>query len=272
MNSVNMVSLAHCLRLAAVVGVLSLHSVAAASQTVGTVRFSDVAVTTAADNTAALMVLQGDVFAVEGFTLRELIRYAFATRGVVTDAQIIGLPAWASRTRFNIRARVHASRPLTDLSLAMPELANLVSAEFALQYRLSQGVVVGFALSEYSSAVEHPTVFRGDCATLRFGQCGTHGTRAGVLLGKGATMDELARSLQALDELGRPVLNATRRSGRFEWHVEYSPGGSTEQPQLSAQPNSLLAQLQKKLGLTLVRRNVEVLTLKVQSASLPKKS
>jgi uncharacterized protein (TIGR03435 family) len=65
------------------------------------------------------------------------------------------------------------------------------------------------------------------------------------------------------DQVGRPIVNNTGLTGRYDIHLRFAPAGSDNSPQFDADVASVFTAIQEQLGLRLepAKAPVEVLVI-----------
>jgi uncharacterized protein (TIGR03435 family) len=192
-------------------------------------------------------------------TLRFLIKIAYD----ISDDQIAGGPGWMNSARFDVQGKpavATAGDPQTmtkDQILLFHEpirlrLQRLLADRFQLELRKESKPMPIFALV---TAKNGPKMKRdsetGDAEM-------TTGSGRGILTAKRADMASLARFLSE-GQTGRPVVDMTGLTGKFDFRLEWTPDPSLNGPmapnvqQPVADPGgiSIFTALQQQLGLRL---------------------
>ena len=155
------------------------------------------------------------------------------TRGN-SDLRLEGGPDWTMTDRYTITAK--ADRPVSPYMLRGPMLQALLEDRFKLKIRRETRETPLYALTVAKGGAKLKKFEEGSCTIrdttvypapqLQPGQpefCRNGlmvGSRKVTLESKGETMAEFARRLNAS---GRPVVDRTGLSGRYEIHLEFAP-------------------------------------------------
>jgi uncharacterized protein (TIGR03435 family) len=227
-----------------------------------------------------------------GTTVRALVLRAFGLH----ESQLIGAPDWTGSDRFDIDARTAA--PLAGGPDALlPMVRTLLADRFGLRVHDETRELPAFLLTyarrdRTLGPAIRPT--QADCsgsasvpteaqirASARDGwpPCGmvyvvsfTTGGPEGVVKIRfrrsAVTMKDLASTLH--NQVGRPVLDRTGLSGRYDLEYSYSPQPNQNSPVADAQNlPSLSVALEEQLGLKLESQRTDVAVLVVDSISKP---
>jgi uncharacterized protein (TIGR03435 family) len=212
-------------------------------------------------------------------SLRWIIRWAYGLR----DYQVIGLPGWADRQRFEIRATY--SPASADAATVRTMLLRLLADRFAMQSHREQREIRLYQLvkaNENESLGPKLTASNVDCqkvaasppAPSANGQrprptCIAFGG-ADQITGFTKTMADLAR---ALDEVvGSPVVDRTGLTGTWDYDLRWTrPAGPPAEP--NKQPIESSAEvftgLREQLGLKLEATRAPYDVLVVDAVSRP---
>ncbi len=182
-------------------------------------------------------------------TLMGIIESAFEVR----DFQILGAPGWAKSDRYNIVARSASADTSSEISVTRRKLQTLLSQRFQLKSHQETRDLPIYVLSTGKSGSKLKEGKASDAPGGILRACGQ-------ITGTRASMANLTAYLSR--ELGRPVQNHTDLSGRYDFHVDWTPdsgpcaGSATDGP-------SLFTALQEQLGLKLesTRGPVEVIVI-----------
>jgi uncharacterized protein (TIGR03435 family) len=200
--------------------------------------------------------------------VRLLTYIRFAYKASLTQEQsdsiLAQLPKWVASDRFEIQARAEGNPTKDQMRLMMQ---SLLADRFKLAIHFETRDVPVFALTLVKPGKTGPTLrphadgppcdapdvfpLRCDAAMLEMKPNRMH--QAGA---RNVTMASLADFLPSLAGLGRPVLDQTGLSGRFDFVVEWVPeSNGTLPPNAGAQPHSqgpaFLKALGEQLGLKL---------------------
>jgi uncharacterized protein (TIGR03435 family) len=224
-------------------------------------------------------------------TLRELVSIAYPTDGgrFRHANQLVGGPGWFSAARFDIVAKAEESRIDTNrsgftASAADREavervrlmLQHLLAGRFALRVHHETRQLPIYELVRLDNRGELGRDLRRaitDCAAewkkqgmpdARSVACGSiqSGGRGGRATGSAVEMGPFVRDLY--DWTGRPVVDRTGLTGRFDFTLTWAPEGST-----GTDAPSIFTAVQEQLGLRLVPARGPVDVLVVDAAERP---
>lgn len=198
-----------------------------------------------------LIRLTGDKFSATGFTLRDLIAFAYQ----VDVSQILGGPKWFATDRYDVLGKPDREGPLSrDTARVM--LRALLANRFQLKIHQETREMPVYVLTVNNSGPKMKQRTEGDGGEktrLTF-----QGTKA---TGRNVTAKVLAEELGAM-VLNRPVLDRTGIAGTFDLNLSWS----TE----SGQGNGVAASVKSELNdpdlFTAIR---EQLGLKLEAAKGP---
>ena len=223
-------------------------------------------------------------------TLRELVAIVYPTEGgrFRHASQLIGEPGWFNSTRFDIIARAEGfqgdtNRPgftATQAELeAVERVRQMVQRLLAERFKLRvhhetrQLPIYALVIAKGSGELG-PDLRRSarDCIEEWKSQgmpdarnlaCGSiQGARVGRMTGHAAELGPLVRDLY--DWTGRPVVDRTGLTGRFDFTLNWAPEGSTD-----AAAASIFTALQEQLGLKLEATTGPIDVLVVDAVERP---
>jgi uncharacterized protein (TIGR03435 family) len=195
-------------------------------------------------------------------TLMGIIESAFEVR----DFQIAGAPRWANSDRYHIVARSASndSTPETgdrsvEISATRRKLQTLLSQRFQLKAHYETRDLPIYVLAAGKSGSKLKEGKASDTPAGIQKMCGQ-------MTGTRASISNLTTYLSR--ELGRPVQDRTGLSGRYEFHVDWTPdagpcAGST------TDAGSLFTALQEQLGLRLESTKGPVTVIVIDSVEKP---
>jgi uncharacterized protein (TIGR03435 family) len=222
----------------------------------------------------------GGLVTVTNNNLRNIIRNAFG----ITNAQIVGGPAWIDEDRFDITARGTGQFAQRE---AMVMMQALLAERFSLRTHSERREMPAYALvlarrdgalgpQMKKADVDCQALFAAVTAGGKMPERGPNGNlpcaisvrpAQGVITGSAVAMEQLARNL--VGGVGRIVVDKTGLAGVYDIHVTFSPepgqplppGAPAPQADLSAP--SLFTALQEQLGLKLEpgQEPIEVLVI-----------
>jgi uncharacterized protein (TIGR03435 family) len=224
------------------------------------------------DNSDAFNPTGGRFFA--QFTLLTFIQFAWKTRPTREQAQTIlaPLPKWVATDRFEIEARAGGNPTKDQMRLMMQ---SLLADRFhlALHFETRETAVFGLTLVKpgklgpkirphsegppCDKAVDPDVVFPERCdAQALMARPG----RALLAGSRNTTLDLIASSLAGLGGLGRPGVDQTGLTGRYDFTLEWfdetgafrpSPAAPAPGIAADAQGPSFLEALRDQLGMTM---------------------
>ncbi len=204
-------------------------------------------------------------FCTVNLALRDLIQFAYG----VPDSQIMGGPDWITSVMFDIDAK---SDPSVDLQLrALPiEQARrvkqlmvqaLLADRFALRVHQETRQLPVYALVLAKDGPDFkPSKIDG--TTIDTGRSHLH------IAGSDDTIAILARELAQL--LGRPVLNQTGLTGRYDLSLRWTPDDAVAPASASPEASpDIFTAIQEQLGLKLESTKGPVPVLVIDSVQKP---
>ena len=225
--------------------------------------FEVASVKAAAPDARGTMINIGNgMLTVKNSTFKELVATGYSLR----DFQITGGPGWIANDRFDIEAK-------SEAMAAAPKPQSMTDeqrTEFERQFkeRLRSLLAERFQLVAHTETKEMPIYAlvqaKGGSKPqpAKEVEGGNRGMRMqhGVLTGTSAPVDMLAKAMS--DSVGRPVVDKTGLSGKFDWKLEWTPDAGQLQPKAPGQTQeaapapdlsgpSLFTALQEQLGLKL---------------------
>jgi uncharacterized protein (TIGR03435 family) len=186
-----------------------------------------------------VMRLAGGRFSATGFTLRDLIAFAYE----VDISQIAGGPNWAASERYDVLGKPEKEGPLTrDIARVM--LRDLLTDRFQLKiHRETREMPVYIlTLGKNGSKMKPRTEGDGGESTRLVFQ----GAKA---TGRNVSAKVLAEELQAM-VFDRPVVDRTGLAGSFDFNLSWRPEAGASAPGDPNDPDIFTA-IQEQLGLRL---------------------
>jgi uncharacterized protein (TIGR03435 family) len=206
-------------------------------------------------------------------TLKNLIGEAYGL-GLEPGDELTGGPAWLGSTRFDVRAKAEEPRPRAELRLMM---RTLLADRFGLAMHDEARQTDGFALVVAEGG---PKLTKASGTGAKQGMTRIAGK---PLTASNTTMAQLARTLAG--SLGRPVVDATGLSDRYNFTLTWTPGdeergpfaGLSLPPEIrekmrgAADPNgpTIYTALREQLGLRLQPRQVPRDIMVIDRVSMP---
>lgn len=191
------------------------------------------------DGRQTVRLLPGGRVEVTNMTVRTLIRLAYGAR-IQSASQIVGTPVWAESEGYDLVAKAEGDAgfdPVTGQPVRLIAMVrSLLEERFKLKVHTEMREAPVYALmlankdgkfgprlSEsradcYSPANPPPQGSPPDPARM----CGIRGGNGDVTY-TGLGMQQIATSLAGYPVVGRPVVDKTGLSGRYDFHVEFVP-------------------------------------------------
>ena len=221
-------------------------------------------------------------FTATNVTLQTLIRDVYR----VQASQIVGPPDLLNSDKYDIDARMEKSvsdelRKLDPMQ-SLPERQRMLQALLADRFKLTvhhetkELPVYALIIAEngaklqqakpgdtYANGIKGPNGHPGGPGNVRMGR--------GTLTGQALSMADFVRALS--DQLGRPVLDKTGLTGRYDLNLQWTPDdsqlpmfkatGTPSASQSAASGSSLFTTMQDQLGLKLESQDspVEILVI-----------
>jgi uncharacterized protein (TIGR03435 family) len=190
-----------------------------------------------------LGVPTGNRWSATNVTVQALVSAAYGSTLPLRDEQIIGLPRWATRERFDIQARLEGKdlpeEPEGDDAVftAFAVVRTILAERFAFRAHEVAREAPIYVLRRASdrppalqaTAVDCEAILRAgpfaevlDANGWPLGPCGVR-TRPGEIVGTGGTMSGLAKYLSRVRGVEREVVDRTEIEGRFDFRIEWTP-------------------------------------------------
>lgn len=192
-------------------------------------------------------------------TMHELLQTAFGKR----RDMILGLPAWADKTRFDVQAKSvetdEATLKALPQSARLGMLRKVLEDRFQLKWHMEQREMPTYELVVNKGGIKMSV------STVTGKGSGVRGGRNGELTGINCPMDVLAVVLS--NPLQRAVVNKTGLTDKYNFTLKYTPddapaGSDAELP-------SLFTAIQEQLGLKLQPAKGLQEVLVIDSVSMP---
>jgi uncharacterized protein (TIGR03435 family) len=210
-----------------------------------------------------LIRLTGGKFSATGFTLKDLIAFAYA----VDNSQIGGGPEWLASDRYDVLGKPEKAGPLSR-EAARIMLRPLLADRFQLKFHLEAKPMSVFVLTigkNGSKLKPRAAGDSGETTRLTF-----HGASA---TGRNVPVTVLAEELQDM-VLDRPVLDKTGLAGNFDFDLVWRP-----EPKLSGTADAsaaadlnlpdIFTACREQLGLKLESRKEPAKVIVVDGAAKP---
>jgi bla regulator protein BlaR1 len=222
-------------------------------------------------------------------TLQTLIRDVYR----VQESQISGAPNWLNSEKYDIDARMEKSvadelRKLDPMQ-SLPERQRMLRALLADRFKLTlhreteELPVYVLAIAEtgpkiqeakpgdaYTNGIKGPDGRPGGPGNIRMGR--------GMLTGQALSMADFVRALS--EQLGRPVLDKTGLTGKYDVALQWTPGeselpmlsrteGTPSAPNFAPPGSAIFTAIQDQLGLELESQDSPVETLVIDHVERP---
>ncbi|HWE51355.1 MAG TPA: TIGR03435 family protein [Bryobacteraceae bacterium] len=191
----------------------------------------------------------GGKLSLEYMTLKDLIGFAWDVR----DFQISGGPKWIDSTHYDVNAKSQTAAGLLQLR---PMVQPLLAERFHLAIHKGTKDLVYYALT---IGKNEPKLTPSQTPSPQL-----HG-HGGELIGQGISISLLTGKVA--EELGRPVLDHTGLTGKYDINLRWTPDDG-EQKTDPSRP-SLFTAVQEQLGLKLESQKGPVEILIVDRAERP---
>lgn len=201
-------------------------------------------------------------------TVADMLRFCY---DLTTDEQIVNLPDWAKKDRWDIQATEEEdisheleTGPLDQRIALMRQLTlELLHERFGLRESKTTRVLSAYEL----------TVSKAGAKVTPAGPVieGFHGLDGGNghITANGAPMSLLVMRMSAMPEVqGHPIVDHTGMSGEYNWKLNWTPELSALSANVSDLP-SLFEALQQQLGLRLVPTKTAVPAIQVDNITKP---
>lgn len=220
-----------------------------------------------------------------GFRLRTLITIAYGGETQRFD-QFIGGPPWIATDRFDIVAKAegdisaNAQGRRSDRLIAM--LRTLLEDRFQVRVHTETREMPAFILRmSQRDGKPGPRLHQSTAGCPRFVTgaplpsidpehwCGIRAV-GGRIIARGVPMQQIAANLAGYPAVGRPVLDRTGLTARYDFQIDYSPGpaGDPENPPVDVGPD-LFTALREQLGITLQPERAVVPVIVIDRAEHP---
>ena len=202
-------------------------------------------------------------------TLRFLILQAYELRGF----QVVEGPSWTDQARFDVEAKAPAI-PNPDVHAMM---RSLLEERFQLKVHRETRALSVFLLT----VAEGGSKLRSSSVGPRGGPISTRtnaGSAGGEIVAGGLGIAQLADTLTS--EVGRPVIDKTGLTGRFDITLKWSPSASPNarsgsggvHPANAPRPSAVFTAIREQLGLKLEAGTAAVEMLVIDDARNPFKN
>ena len=174
---------------------------------------------------------------ITAYRVRQLIAIAYDSTAIQTRDQIVGGPGWLDSDHFDIVAKAGGSLDADETGrptrlLAM--LRALLEDQFKLRMHTEHRKAAVYLLTLVRNGSLGPQLHRSPQQDCRgpVGNllpvdsdhwCGWRGFGTGHYVIQGLTMDDIARGLASAWSIGRPVIDHTGLSGRWDARLDFVP-------------------------------------------------
>ena len=224
-----------------------------------------------------IQILPGGRLKLEGFTLKNLISFAYDIR----EDRITGGPRWSGSAAYNIDAKPEHAES-ADQGAAAPGTTSWQRMEHRLQVLLAERFGLAFHKDVKEGPIYALVVARGGAKlqpTTEAGDIPPSTMRSsGSITGRAGTVRMLAALFS--NWLQRPVEDRTGLTGRYDYKLEYAqetaPAGRGGPPDMPPEPGSsgssgpsVFTALQEQLGLKLESTRGKIVTIVIDRAERP---
>ena len=220
------------------------------------------------------------------FALLTYIRFAYklSLTQEQREAMLARLPKWAGTDRFEIEARAEGNPARDQMRLMMQ---SLLADRFKLAVHFETQVVPVLALTPVKpgkmgpklhphaegapcdAPAEKPAdgaqLFPPRCDVYMMAMSPEHMNRSGS---RNTTMDLFASAIPGMGRVGRPVVNQTGLSGKYDFVLEWTPEPTSPVAPTADGPTFLDA-LREQLGLKLESTKAPLTLLVIDHVELP---
>jgi bla regulator protein blaR1 len=223
------------------------------------------------------VAFRADRFMATNFPLRGLIRIAYG----VPESRILDGPGWIDSEKFDVEAKLDPAQ-IQELAKLSPDQRNLehsrliqglLADRFRLVLHRDTKQLLGYALVIAADGPKIQKAKPGD--TYPDGLAGPGGRPIGggtleqaersKLVGQGIPLSDLAKELSQY-QLNRPVVDLTGLTGNYDFTLQWTASADKN---LEQDTSSILAAIQKQLGLQLKLQSLPTDVLIVDSAQQP---
>lgn len=222
----------------------------------------------------------------QNVTVALLIQYAYGPKVYRLENQVVGLPEWAKTQRYNVQAKMSEADASEMQKLSGDErqrqlglrMQALLADRFGL--KLHKGTKQG---PDYELVVmkggpkikpvgeDDPGIIKGKNGQPVKG--GMISFMSGKFVAQQTTLDVLASMLSQSQDVGRPVVDKTGLTGKYNFTLNWSPTLSLpdglKSPTQSEDAASVFTALEDDLGLKLVSSTGTQETLVVEQVQRP---
>jgi uncharacterized protein (TIGR03435 family) len=230
------------------------------------------------DAAESVSLQPGGSLRMTGFRLRTLIRVAYASGTTLTPEQVVGGPAWLSSDRFDIVAKaegdlmfdVEGRRPARVIAM----LKTLIEDRFGVRVHTESHRIPAFALKlsrRDGQLGPQLNESKADCPRYAPGAvpiagdpdrwCGFR-RAPGSVTARYITMPEVATYFSGFAIVGRPVLDRTGLTGRYDLRLQFIEGPD-------ADSGSLFTALSEQLGLAFHSERAALPVIVIDRADRP---
>ncbi len=229
---------------------------------------------------------------VTAYPLFQLIRIAYNSNSIQTEGQIVGGPNWLKSDRFDFVAKANGSldadetgRPTLLIAMLRSLLEDRFHVRVHTELRDASVYLMVLAKKDGSLGPQLHRSSQQDCrgpvGTLvppdSTHWCGWRGGGTGRYTIQGLTMADMATGFAGTWTVGRPVLDRTRLSGRWDAQIDFVPtflpgpnADSAPIPNPAADSGpSMLSAIADQLGLKLQAGRARVEYLVIDSVERP---
>jgi uncharacterized protein (TIGR03435 family) len=222
----------------------------------------------------------------QNVTVAMLIQFAYGQKIYRMEDQVVGLPEWAKTQRYNVRAKMNEADASGMQKLSGDErqkqlglrMQALLAERFGLKLHrgTKQGPDYELVVAKGGPKIkpvgdDDPGIIKGKDGQLVKG--GMISFMNGTFTAQQTTLGALASMLSQSQDVGRPVLDKTGLTGKYNFTLNWSPTlslpGGLKMPAQNEDAASVFTALEDDLGLKLVSSTGTQETLVVEQVSRP---
>jgi len=201
------------------------------------------------------------LFRTHNVTLKRLIAMAYQ----VDRSEIFGGPNWLDTDGFDINAKIpdEFAQTLTGETLSLM-IQSLLAERFQLVIHREPREISAFALVVTKKGPKKMTPATGNEENPGFHEKNWH------LIAEDATMDGFAEDLSRNPDIGKPVVDETGLTGKFNFELTWAPERPTAKSDSSdSNAPAIFTALQEQLGLKLESAKLPISTIVIDRAEKP---
>jgi uncharacterized protein (TIGR03435 family) len=195
---------------------------------------------------------------IQNYPLRQLIAASYGHNFDLKTFQVMGGPAWLDSDRYDIEAKAEGN---ANFWAMLPMLKTLLTDRFALRTHKEIRSLPVYELTVAKGGLKMHESAEGDDTKQR------STIREHEFTGHKVNMTLLSDWLAG--ELGRPVVDETRLSGKYDFSLKYTPEGTEAADANVPSGASLFTAIQEQMGLKLTAGKGPVEVIVIDSVERP---